>query len=246
MNGSPAYIHFRVGWQLIGPESPGQWYDQGQFRSFWDALSRDPRTNFYQDFTYRPDRCELGQTRDKVEGGGQGFSKVVCSPERLVIVEEWAELAADEFCGRMEAILAAWFQVFPQTLFIVQESVMRALVEPRTVKDSRQFLGDKVLQLGPRLERTFHGMPFKIGFNVACVRQMAEHQVFMEATVGSWRDNRRVWLEAKGLAPLGPPLNATNTGAAARLFSGCRQFVEDELLSLLRGYEADGCEPGGR
>lgn len=237
MKPSPSYIHFRMGWQLLGPESPGQWFEKEQFRAFWDKLNSGPLTSGYHDFSYRPNRCELAELRGEREDGGTPFSKISCQPDEITIVEEWAESSADEFAEKFTAVLQTWFEVFPQTFFVVQRSTLRALVQPTNFTDSREFLGDRVMELGPRVHTTFTNMPFKIGFTATCMKKVQDQELFVEATVNSWRDNRLVWVEVQGTAPLAAPLNAAHTDPARLLFGSCRTFLEDELLALLTSYD---------
>jgi len=241
MKPSPSYIHFRMGWQLLGPESPGQWFGKEQFRTFWDRLNDSgPLTSGYHDFSYRPNRCELAELRGQREDGRTAFSKISCQPDELTVVEEWAELTADEFAEKFTAVLKVWFEVFPQTFFVVQTSTLRTLVQPTNFNDSRIFLGDRVLNLGPKVHDTFTDMPFKIGFGASCMKKVHDQELFIDATVTSWRDNRLVWTEVQGTAPLAAPLNAGHIEPARLLFTSCRTFLEGELLALLTSYDIPG------
>lgn len=241
MKPSPSYIHFRMEWQLLGPESPGQWFGKEQFRTFWDRLNNSgPLTSGYHDFSYRPNRCELAELRGEREHGGKPFSKISCQPDELTVVEEWAELTADEFAEKLTAVLKVWFEVFPQTFLVAQRSTLRALVQPTNCDDSRVFLGDRVLSLGPKVHDTFTDMPFKIGFGASCMKKVHDQELFIDATVSSWRDNRLVWTEVQGTAPLAAPLNAGHIEPARLLFTSCRTFLEGELLALLASYDIPG------
>jgi hypothetical protein len=64
--------------------------------------------------------------------------------------------------------------------------------------------------------------------------------LIIDATVNSWRDNRVVWTEVQGTAPLAAPLNAAHIEPAGSLFGSCRTFLEGELLALLTSYDIPG------
>lgn len=251
MTKSPTYIHFRVQWQLLGPESPGQRFERQLFQDLLATLNADRRLGGYDDFSYRPDRCELAKVREtETPAGGvvEAFSKVLYENDRLTVVEEWAEMSTEEFARKLADILNAWFKHFPQTLAVIQRCWLRALVSPSHCADSRQFIGDLVLRLGEHLKRTFDQMPHQVGFTVGCQRSWDNQPVFLDTKVYSWRDNRSVWVEVGGMSPLAPPINATAVDRAQMLFAKCKDFLEGEVIKLLHRFDtgsSGGTQDGG-
>ena len=237
---SPNYIHFRTQWQILGLDSAGQWPDREAFCEFWDMLNGPEVAAGFDDFTYRSDRCEMGRLRGNSADGGQAFTKLVCTMNQITLVEEWAETTADQFMEMSAEILKTWFGRFPNTAIIAQKCCLRALVQPTNVLDSRDFLGGSVMQIKDAMQQAFKTMPFKIGFTFTCLREIQGCQLFVDASVNSWRDNRRVWVQVEGTYPMKEPKNATNPEVAQFPFEDSRNLLEKEVLSFLNRYDKVG------
>ena len=234
---SPSYIHFRTQWQVLGLDAAGQWPDKKTFLDLLNQLNDLSTCGDFDDFVYRADRCEMAKLRGSPEQAGQAFTKLVCAPNQITLVEEWTESPADQFKQSLVDALNVWFRLFPNTVIIAQKCCLRALVEPATMPDSRGFLGDRVMKIGKQMEKTFERMPFKVGFTFTCLRQIEEYKLFIDATVNSWRDNKSVWVQVEGTYPMERPMNATNPEQAKRPFEDCQQFLEHEVLGFLRLFD---------
>jgi len=234
---SPIYIHFRNQWQVLGLDAPGQWPERNSFQDFMNKLNQAPNETDFDDFSYRGNRCELGKLRGIGPEGGESFRKLVCTSNQITLVEEWAETTADAFKHELVGILDAWFALFPNTAIIAQKCCLRALVQPVNFPDSRKFLGDRIMNIGTPMERTFKGMPFKVGFTFTCQRLMRGYNLYIDTTVNSWRDNRTVWVQVDGVYPMEKPINATNTNTTEFPFEDCKSFLETEVLSFLSQFD---------
>lgn len=242
MQPSPNYIHYRVHWQILGPDSPGQRFERAKFEEFFHKLNEDRRFSGYDDFSYRPNRCELAKSPTP---GGKSFSKVVYSSDAvdtLSIVEEWTEQSVDEFTKKLKIVLGVWFASFPQTLAVVQGCCVRALTSPAHYDDAREFIGNGVLGLGSVFESKLHGMPHKVGFTFACQRDVVSTTTNLECVANSWRDTRSVWVEVRGETLLKRPLNAAGHDQAEAIFAQCSGFLEGEVLPLLFEHDRAGEE----
>jgi len=236
---SPNYIHFRNQWQILGLDSPVQWPDRKSFLKLMNQLNETPIDADFDVFSYKPDRCECEMSKLRGSGpeGGQAFSKLVFTSNQITLVEEWAETTADEFKDRFVMILKAWFDLFPNTAIIAQKCCLRALVQPAKFDDSRSFLGDRIMNIGPPMQQTFKSMPFRVGFTFTCLRETRGYKLFIDTTVNSWRDNRTVWVQVEGTYPMEKPINATNPEIAKFPFEDSRGFLESEVLSFLNQYD---------
>lgn len=234
---SPTYIHLRTQWHLLGPESPGQQFEKQRFQEFFAALNTDTTIGDYDDFSYRPERFECAKQRVGHPKGAQGFSKVVYANDQLTVVEEWAEISAGEFERYFTGILRAWFKHFPETLAVAQKCCVRALQQAQNYDNSPEFLGNKVLRLGDHLADSFIDMPHQVGFTAGCVRPLGDQRLVIDTKVNSWRDNRSIWIEVAGSIALQPPINATNPESAQRPFTECREFLEREVIGLLKRFD---------
>jgi len=202
-----------------------------------NRLNDAPIDADFDDFSYRPAHCEMGKQRDGPSEGGAAFTKLVCIRNQLTFVEEWAEISANEFEDRFVKILKAWFDLFANTAIIAQKSCLRALVQPAKFDDSRDFLGDRIMNVGALMQNTFKSMPFRVGFTFTCLRQTRGYKLFIDTTVNSWRDNRTVWVQVEGTYPMEKPINASNPEIAKFPFEDCRSFLESEVISFLNQFD---------
>ncbi len=205
-----------------------------------DKINDGTSFNF-KDFSDRtPSRCEMANAR-RLPDGMDAFSKLVYNNDKLAYIEEWAEITPDDFEKNCNKLLEAWFNLFPQTAIIAQSSCIRALVQPNKSKDSRQFLGDKILHVGKSINSTFKNMPFKIGFAFACERKQTESPppipIIFDTSINSWADNKRVWIQVSSNSPLLPPVNAATSDRGAKPIVDIKQFLEEEVLNLLTQYD---------
>jgi len=234
---SPNYIHFRNQWQILGLDSARQWPDRKSFQKLMNQLNEAPIDADFDDFSYRPGRCEMGKLRGSPSEGGVAFSKLVCISNQITFVEEWAEITADEFKDKFVHILRAWFDLFPNTAIIAQKCCLRALVQPTRFADSRKFLGDRIMTIGAPMQQTFKGMPFKVGFTFTCLRESQGYNLYIDTTINSWRDNKTVWVQVEGTYPMEKPINATNPEKAKFPFEDSKSFLEGEVISFLDHYD---------
>lgn len=239
---SPNYIHFRNEWQILGLDPPGQWPNREFFQKLMNQLNALPISADFDDFSYRADRCEMGRLRGNPPEGGQAFTKLVCRSNQITLVEEWAETTADEFKDKFTMILKEWFKLSPNTAIIAQRCCLRALVQPAKFADSRNFLGDRIMNIGPAMHQTFKSMPFRVGFTFTCLRKTQDYNLFIDTTINSWRDKKTVWVQVEGVYPMERPINATNPEVAKLPFEDCKSFLEDEVLGFLNQFDTNEAE----
>jgi hypothetical protein len=236
---SPNYIHFRNQWQVLGLDAVGQWPDKKAFLKLMDQLNEAPIDADFDDFSYKPEHsvCEMGKLRGSYSEGGQAFTKIACATNQITLVEEWTESTAEHFKDKFVEILKIWFRQFPHTAVIAQKCCLRALVQPTVVSDSRDFLGHCIMKIREPMQQTFKTMPFKVGFTFTCLREMQGYYLYVDTTVNSWRDNRRVWLQVEGSYPMREPMNASNPDKARFPFEDCQSLLESEVIGFLNQFD---------
>lgn len=235
---SPNYIHFRIQWQVLGPDSPGQCFDRQKFQSLMNSLNSGDHPIDFDDFSYRATRCEMAKVRETRPGGGTAFTKLVYANDLFTLTEEWAEISTDDFAKEFVRVLGGWFEVFPETLIVAQRCTLRALVQPSNYADSREFVGDRVLGFVRTMQPQLKKKAFKVGFNVTCTDKVTDHQLVIDAMVNSWRDNKTVWLQVQGGCPMAKPINAASeTSVPERIFDSCRKFLEDDIVGFLNLFD---------
>jgi len=93
------------------------------------------------------------------------------------------------------------------------------------------------MHIGKSMNETFKSMPFKVGFTFTCLRKTQDYDLFIDTTVNSWRDNRRVWVQVEGTYPMEKPINAANPEVAKFPFEDCKNFLEKEVISFLNQFD---------
>jgi len=229
---SPSYIHFRSQWQILGPESPSQDFSKEDFLELMKKLNAPPVKADFCDFSFKEDSCEMARVRDESK-----FSKLTYKNGHITLTEEWAEISINEFESKSLYVLKAWFELFPLTIAVIQRCCFRAFIQPINSPDSRVFLGDNMLGIGPNMKQAFQEMPYKVGFTVTCQRQKDNSIIDIETKVNSWKDKEDVWIEINGGTPLVEPLNAANCEKSAFLIQYCKDFFEREIISLLNQFD---------
>jgi hypothetical protein len=237
---SPNYIHFRIQWQLVYPGTAETLFQGKKFRDLMDKINEDYPLDFsFKDFSDRtPVRCEMANTR-RLSDGREAFSKFIYNNNSIAYIEEWAEISPDEFEQKCNKLLRVWFNLFPQTAIVAQNTCVRALVQPNKFKNSLDFLGDKILNVKQSIHNTFENMPFKIGFTFACPKKQPDCPIpiIIDTSINSWTDNKSVWIQVSSNSPLLPPVNAANIERGTAPVIDSKNFLEDEVLKLLNEYD---------
>jgi hypothetical protein len=237
---SPNYIHFRTQWQVLGLGAGAQWPGRETFLALMSRLNAPPMQAGFDDFLYRPDRCEMGRVRGDSPDGGRAFTKLTCTAGQITFVEEWTESTVEEYADAAVGILGLWFELFPRTAIVAQKCCLRALVQPSAATDSREFLGAMVMKVREPMQQVFEALPFRIGLTFTCVRNVQAVQLLIDATVNSWRDNQRVWVQVEGTYPMKQPVNAANLDAARFPLADAKALLETEVLGFLNQFDRPG------
>lgn len=236
---SPVYVHFRSQWQLLTSQGLELRLDRDVLSELWTKLNSKLPDGGYDKFDFAGNRCEMVTPRGETQGRGPSFSKLICAGNEVAIVEEWSQCSSPEFLDKCKDVMKIWFDCFPATLAVVQRVWVRALVEPVTEQDSREFIGNRMLKLTDTMQETFKEMPHQVGFTIGLVRKFPKFQLHLDIKVQSWRDNRSIWIEVMGAAPLNPPINATKPEACGAVIEKVIEALESEVMGLIHKYDQE-------
>lgn len=130
-------IHFGV--ELIHPPHS---HEEQSLREFYFEISKLRWCGCdYKEFRLIPGGAEMSSAKGRLRS--------VCSirADRLTVFEDWTTVSLDEFATRVEEIAKRYLQMIAIKVFVVQHSVVRALLTPTYFKDTRAFLAETVCRL---------------------------------------------------------------------------------------------------
>ncbi len=119
-------------------------------------------------------------------------------PDRLVLREELRGITAEEFATRLVNVARISFEALGIASSYCQQFVVRSLVTPRYVRDSREFLSHRLMAAtGPNLHKL--GRPIEsLGVRYTFPQHDDQKEVF-NVRIESWhQDPRSLWLENTG------------------------------------------------
>ncbi len=164
-------------------------------------------------------------------------STVRLTGRQLEINEEFPDIPKEDFGPKVEAICSKCFELARIPLGFFQKVRVRALAQPSSVKDSRVFVGDSMLQLSQReFFRLLTRKPSLVGMRMT-FPPLNEQSDFVDVRIDSWRDNRRVWIQVESQRPLNPPVAASNTDVLSRNVNAVYGFLEEQLTPALNAFD---------
>lgn len=149
----------------------------------------------YQNFQVAQDGIHLSN----LPQSPGSVSSVTFRPDRMIVREELRGITVEEFATRLINVAKIGFTTLGVTASIAQQFVVRSLVNPRNVRDSREFLARRMIsadngvwdQLGRPLQ--------SIGLQFTFPRTENHAEVF-NTKVETWnQDPRSLWVENIGV-----------------------------------------------
>ena len=126
-------------------------------------------------------------------------STVTFRPDRMILREELRGITVEDFATRMINVAKVGFATLGITASIAQQFVVRSLVTPRHVTDSREFLARRLIGAGNDAWEEF-GRPLQsLGLQFTFPRTENRGEVF-NTKVETWnQDPRSLWIENVGV-----------------------------------------------
>lgn len=164
-----------------------------------NTLFRQPLLG-YQSFQIAPDAVHL---TNLAQTPGQ-VSSLSFQSDRLVLREEFRATTVEDFATRVVNVSQTAFAALSIPVSVAQQFCVRSLIVPRTSRDGREFLAQRLLQRGDALSgfgRPLHGLGLRLQFPPT-ENDRALHHVRVE----SWpQDPRSLWLEVTSTWPVPIP-----------------------------------------
>ena len=158
-------------------------------------------------------------------------------PDRLVLREELRGTTVEDFATRLVNVAQISFEALGIQTSYAQQFVIRSLVSPRRVADSREFLSHRMMAAtGPALHRL--GRPIEsLGVRYTFPQHGDRKEVF-DVKIETWnQDPRSLWMENVG--QFGQPTSTENMPQLSdHLFSTYR-FLTGPVCEFLAGFDKE-------
>ncbi|MHC4516017.1 MAG: hypothetical protein ACYTGW_08295 [Planctomycetota bacterium] len=195
-----------------------------------NTLYRRPEIS-YQNFQVAQDGIHLTNLPE-VPGS---VSTATFLPDRLVLREELRGVTVEDFAARLVNVASISFEALQIHASHAQQFVIRSLITPRHVPDSREFLSHRMMAAsGPHLHKL--GRPIEsLGVRYTFPQHDDQKEVF-NVRIETWnQDPRSIWLENVG--QFSQPMTTENIPALSdHLFSTYR-FLIGPVCEFLADFD---------
>ena len=158
-----------------------------------NSLFQKPELS-YQNFQVAQDGIHL----TNLPGAPGAVSSVTFLPDRLVVREELRATTLEDFATRLVNVAGISLKQLEIPVSVAQQFVVRSLVTPRHVKDSRNLLSQRLIagstDTWRKLDRPLDSIGLRLTFP-----QHGENRELFNVRIESWnQDTRSLWIENVG------------------------------------------------
>jgi len=168
--------------------------------------------------------------------GKKTQSVAVFLPDRMVLLEEWVDIALADFIEKVREVVTQAFAHLAIRSFVVQTATLRSTFALTHFEDARVFLMDHACQqadrIGPHFQR-----PVAVGGLRFVLPETPDHPGNLHVTIESFRHSRNeVFVEVKGVFPnqrIGP----SELDQTAENIQLVRSFISNHVFPFLDQYD---------
>jgi len=162
-------------------------------------------------------------------------------PDRIVLVEEWVDIALSTFLEKAREVAGHAFEVLGIQQVAVQTVTLRSTFALTHFDDARVFLIDHVCQQAGRIGPHF-GRPVSVGGLKFMLPETPDHPGNLHVTIESFRHSQNeVFVEVKGIFPK-LKMGLNDLELVNEHFHLVRSFISNHIYPFLDQY--DGAEEG--
>jgi len=197
------------------------YYELSQTRAAYDSsdFSMQPQYKFYS------------------RRGPKTQSIALFLPDRIVLIEEWADMALSDFYAKVREVAHRMLESYGIPAFIAHTVTLRSTFVLTHFNDSRVFLMDHLCQQSDRI-----GPHFRRPISVAGLRfvlpEMPEYPGELQVTIESFRHSiNEIFVEVKGIFL---KQNITKNGLDTAIENAhvVRTFITESIFPFLDQYDA--------
>ncbi len=176
------------------------------------------------------------QSRFYSRRGPKSQSIALFLPDRMVLVEEWADMALSTFVDKLREVVTLAFANLNLRPFAVQTATLRSTFALTHFDDARVFLIDNACQqanrIGPHFQR-----PVAVGGLRFVLPETPDHPGNLHVTIESFRHSQNeIFVEVKGVFP-NQKMGPNDMGQAAENIQLVRGFISNHVFPFLNQYD---------
>ena len=177
-----------------------------------------------------------GQPRLFSKRGQQSQSIAVFLPDRLMIIEEWADCTLSDYCQRLQLVVENAAEVLGVGPFVAQTVTLRSTCGLSHFQQALPFLMDHACQQQGKVDQFFQ-RPVAVGGLKFVLPESPEHPGTFHIAIEPFRqDPREVFVEVKA-AYRGDPIQADDLDILAERVTSAREFVTDNIYPYLNQFD---------
>lgn len=168
--------------------------------------------------------------------GNKAQSVALFLPDRLVLIEEWADIALSSFLDKVREVGRRVLTELGLKLFIAQTATLRSTFALTHFEDAREFLLDHACGQAERIAPHFQ-RPVATGGLRFVLPETPEHPGNLHVVIESYRHNaKEVFVEVKGVFG-GQQIDVETIEKAVDHIQLCRRFISNNVFSFLNQYD---------
>jgi len=177
-----------------------------------------------------------GQPRLFSKRGDKSQSIAVLLPDRVMIIEEWADCTLSDFCHRLQLVAEKAMEALGINAYIAQTITLRSTCGLTHFPAALPFLMDYACQQKGKIEPFFQ-RPLAIGGLKFVLPESPEHPGTFHIAIEPFRQEpREVFVEVKA-AYRGQPIQAGDLDTIAERVTDARNFVTDSIYPYLNQFD---------
>lgn len=171
---------------------------------------------------------------------GKTVSSCVFQRDRVIIIEDCANITLEEFSQRIQEVLIRSFRLLSINFLVMQICTIKCLFTPLQSQDARIFLGENACNLKGKILPHFKRKPqlFGIRFMFPPAKDMLNY--FSTKMESYNQDSRKIYVETTGTFPLAKPITATNIDNATANMRTTYDFCGTNVKEFLNQFDKKG------
>lgn len=168
---------------------------------------------------------------------GTPVSSLTLLPDRIQVREEQTGAGSDDFERRIEGIARTALSNLPMAVLLVQQYVVRAVVNPDSTDDARAFMLRDVFGFDEQVLAPLVETPTLAGLRLAFPPRAADAGIFNVRLESFSQDNRSLFLETIGT--FSRPVQKGDVEPVGERFGATYAFLEDRLLGFVHRFDRE-------